>query len=90
VIAAFPRLHTALIGHHGSESGGSRVRRSVGLYWRAIAVAVEVTAALATLGIVAALPALIAVVSKPIRRVTVDLLVLLVGAWSARRSRVAH
>ncbi len=76
MIAVFPRLHGNPIGDLWSIVAGLRARFSVGLYWRGIAIAVDVISAFATLGILAALPALLTIVAKPIR----DAMVRLRGA----------
>lgn len=69
MIAVSPRLHGSLIGDLWSIALGLRVRFGVGIYWRGIAIAIEVISALATLGVVAALPLLLTIIIKPIRSV---------------------
>jgi len=88
VIAVSPRLHGIFIGDLSSIVGGLRVRLGAGIYWRGIAIAIEVISALATLGIVAALPPLLTIVAKPIRSVIVGFFVPLITASWSRLTRV--
>jgi len=90
VIAVSPRLHPGLIGDLWSIIGAAGLRLKVGVYWRGIAIAIEVVSALATLGIVAALPLLLTVIAKPIRSVMAGFVVPLRTASSTSRDRVAH
>lgn len=69
MIAISPRLHGSLIGDLWSIVLDSRHRLGLGIYWRGIAIVIEVICALATLGIVAALPVLLTIITKPIRSV---------------------
>lgn len=71
MIEVSPRLHGVAIGDLWSIAMGSRFRFGVGLYWSGMALVIEVIAALATLGILAALPPLLTIVAKPIRNVVV-------------------
>lgn len=80
MIAFFPRPHGGLIGDLLSIVGGSRVRLGVDLYWRGIANAIEVISALATFGIVAALPLLLNVVAKSIRSASARFIMPLIKA----------
>lgn len=75
MIAIAPRLHASLIGDLWSITASLRVRFGVAAYWRGIAIAIEIISALATLGIVAALPVLLTIVAKPIRSVMVGFIV---------------
>ncbi len=81
MIAVSPRPHRSLIGDLWSVALGSRVRLGVGIYWRGIAIVIDVISALATLGIVAALPPLLMIVAKPIRSVVVGFVVPLITAF---------
>ncbi len=67
MIAALPRVHAGFAGDRWSLVAGPRVRSGVGIYWRGIGIAVEVVSAFATLGIVAALPVLIAIATRALR-----------------------
>lgn len=78
MIPVSPRLHGIFIGDLWSIALGSRFRFGVGLYWRGIALVIEVISALATLGILAALPPLLTIVAKPIRNVVLGFFVPLI------------
>jgi len=80
VIPVSPRLHGIFIGDLWSIALGSRFRFGVGLYWRGIALVIEVISSLATLGILAALPPLLTIVAKPIRSVLVGFVAPLITA----------
>jgi len=68
VIAVCPCLHASLGSDSWSIVAGSRVRRTVAMYWRGISIAIEVITAINTLGLVGALPPLLHVVAKSICR----------------------
>lgn len=80
MIAIFPRLHSGLIADLWSIVGGLRVRLGAGIYWRGIAIAIEVVSALVTVGILGALPPLLDVVAKSIRSAAARFFVPLIKA----------
>jgi hypothetical protein len=80
VIAVFPRLHASLGSDLWPIGAGARIRLGLGVYWRGISIAIEVITALATLGLVGALPPLLNAIAKPIRSATARLFRPLVKA----------